>query len=60
MKSLEPSHQVNERVEVVYTGITADNTAKKNIAALDGLISSDINTCTHLVTDKVYHFSVDN
>ena len=45
--------QISKKVEIVYTGITADNTAKKTIAALEGNISSDINTCTHLVTDKV-------
>ena len=33
--------QAKKRVEIVYTGITADNAAKKNITALDGVISSD-------------------
>ena len=50
--------QVNKKVEIVYTGITADNAAKKSITALDGIISSDINTCTHLVTDKVHLYFI--
>ncbi|XP_063694508.1 mediator of DNA damage checkpoint protein 1-like isoform X4 [Bolinopsis microptera] len=47
------STTINKRVEIVYTGITPDSASKKSIAALDGFISSDISTCTHLVTDKI-------
>ena len=45
--------QVTSRPEIVYTGITASDAMKRSISGMGGLISEDITTCTHLVTDNV-------